>query len=113
MLYGVSSGRATSTNIRWRQREKFTTGMDVDPFLEAIKDKILVLQVFGRRVRIGQLAANKNSIKSRSVEDYLRSIGQTFLNVGKQDPRLNSSGNLDFRLHRMLACKPVPVSVPS
>jgi len=122
VLNGISSGRATSTNTHWGQWKNFTTEMGLDPFLEAVEDKIPVLQVFGRRVRIGELAARKNSVKSRSVEDYLRSVGQAFLNVGKQDPRLNSSGKLDFRLQRMLACytkedpapnrvKPVPVQV--
>ena len=96
--------------------------MGFDPLLKAIEDKVPFLQVFSRRVRSGQLAANKSSVKSRTVEDYVRSIGQTYLAMGAQDPRLNTSGNMEFRLQRMFSCyskqdpppnrvKPVPVQV--
>ena len=96
--------------------------MGLDPFLEAFEDKIPILQVFIQRVRDGELAAQGNPIRSRSVEDYLRAVAQTFLSVGASDPRLNTASQTDFRIKRMLAAwkkqdppatrvKPVPISV--
>ena len=122
MQAGVSSGRATSTNTHWNIWNAYTTQLGFDPLLKAIEDKVPFLQVFSRRVRTGQLAANKTTVKSRTVEDYVRSVGQTYLAMGAQDPRLNTSGNMEFRLQRMLSCyskqdpppnrvKPVPVQV--
>ncbi|GFH46223.1 hypothetical protein CTEN210_02697 [Chaetoceros tenuissimus] len=73
----------------------------VKELLEKI-DKVPYLQVFLHRVRHGFYAANKNPISARSAEDYIRSIGQTYLELGEQDPRLNFHDNLDFRLARMI-----------
>jgi hypothetical protein len=36
------------------------------------------------------------------VEDALRSVGQTFACLGTADPRLNTHGDIDFRLQRQL-----------
>ena len=94
----------------------------MDPFLEAVTDKVPVLQVFSRRIRTGKLSASQRPVKSRQVEEYLRSIGQTFLTMGKSDPRLGLSMKIDHRIQRMLRTyskqdpppnrvKPVPVQV--
>ena len=96
--------------------------MGLDPFLEAFEDKVPILQVFIQRVRDGELAANGNPIKSRSVEDYLRAVAQTFLSVGSADPRLIEAKKTDFRIQRMQAAwkkqdppptrvKPIPIRV--
>ncbi|KAL3810349.1 hypothetical protein ACHAXA_003078 [Cyclostephanos tholiformis] len=82
-----------------------------------------VLQgVFAQRVHSGDLAANGNPIRSRSVEDYIRGVAQTFLHVGATDPRLNTAHTIDFRLQRTLKAwkttdpaplciKPIPIAV--
>lgn len=96
--------------------------MGLDPALEAFADKIPILQVFLHRVRIGELAAKSHQIRARSAEDYLRSVAQTFLSMGADDPRLNSANKIDFRLQRMVAAwkkedppsnrvKPIPIKV--
>ena len=41
-------------------------------------------------------------IRKRSVEQYLRSMGQVFAMVGTKDPHLGSDKNLDFCLARQL-----------
>ena len=56
------------------------------PFLQAFKDNISVLQVFVHQVRSGKLAVNEGKILSRSVDDYLRAVAQTFLAMGTKDP---------------------------
>ena len=122
MQQGVSSGRASSTNTHWSKWIEFTDLLGIDPLLKTIKDKVPILQVFLRRVRTGRLAQNKHPIQSRSAEDYVRSVAQTFLSLGAPDPRLNSNGDTDFRLTRQLKCyskadpppnrvKPVPIMV--
>jgi len=75
--------------------------MGFDSLLQAVEDKVQILQVFTRQVRTGKLAAGHAPVKSRSVEDCIWSIGQTFLKLGHPDPQLNSSGNVDFRIQRM------------
>jgi hypothetical protein len=119
---GVSSGRAAACIGQWQKWLDFCDELGLDPFLETFEDKVPILQVFIHRVRIGELAANGNQIRSRSVEDYLRAVAQTFLSMGADDPRLNSALNTDFRIARMLAAwkkedppanrvKPIPISV--
>jgi hypothetical protein len=119
---GVSSGRAAASIGQWQKWIDFCGELGLDPFLEAFEDKVPILQVFLHRVRIGELAAKGNQIKSRSAEDYLRAVAQTFLAMGADDPRLNAALKTDFRLSRMLAAwkkqdppanrvKPVPVAV--
>ena len=119
---GVSSGRATASIGQWDKWLTFCDELGLDPFLKAFEDKVPILQVFIHRVRIGELAASGNQIKSRSVEDYLRAVAQTFLSLGTDDPRLNSAMKTDFRISRMLAAwkkedppanrvKPIPISV--
>jgi len=122
VLQGVSSGRASSAVTVWDIWIQFTHSMGLDPFLEAFQDKIPILQVFAQRVRTGELATNKNPIRARSVEDYVRFVAQTFLHVGTNDPRLNSAGKMDFRITRTWSAwkkldplpnrvKPIPIKV--
>ena len=119
---GVSSGCAAACIGQWQKWLDFCDELGLDPFLKTFEDKVPILQVFINRVRIGELAANGNQIRSRSVEDYLRAVAQTFLSMGADDPRLNSALNTDFRIARMLAAwkkedppanrvKPIPISV--
>ena len=119
---GVSTGRARSSNSHWKIWQQFTDQLAIDPFLETIEDKVPILQVFARRLRTGQLAPSRNSLRSRSVEDYLRSIGQAFRELGMSDPRLGPDLKQDHRLQRMWRCyskedpppdrvKPVPIQV--
>ena len=122
VLAGVSPGRATSNATAWSKWIAFTGELGVDPFLEAFQDKVPFLQIFAGRVHSGELAARGNPVKSRSAEDYVRHIAQTFLNMGAQDPRLDAAFHIDFRLQRTLRAwkqsdpaplrvKPVPVTV--
>ena len=96
--------------------------MHIPHDLQDISDKIPFLQVFAHKVRTGVLAANHKPTHKRSVEQYLRSVGQIFAAVGAPDPRLNIMGAIDFRLGRQLATyaqedpspgrvRPLPVSI--
>jgi len=124
VLHGISPGRATSTVTAWDKWIEFTTDLGLDPFLQAFHDKIPLpfLQVFAARVHSGELAASGNPIRARSAEDYVWMVGQTFLHVGADDPRLNSACKIDFRISRTIAAwkksdsppnrvKPIPIQV--
>ena len=122
MRQGVCSGRAASAVTHWRKWTEFCCELGLDTFLEAFPNKTPILQVFLHRVRSGTLAADGDQVRARTAEDYLRSVAQTFLSVGKDDPRLNSAGSTDFRIARMIAAwkkedppprrvKPIPIAV--
>ncbi len=101
---GVSLGPATGAVLAWAIWREFTGELGLDPFLQTYVDKVQILQVFSVRVQCGELSASGNSIRARSVEDYVRYIAQAFLNVGAKDQRLNSANLMDFQLQRMLSC---------
>jgi hypothetical protein len=61
-------------------------------------------------------------VHSRTVKGALRAVGQAFSTLGCHDPRLTSTGKLDFRLKRQLMAyskqdppphrvKPIPFSI--
>jgi hypothetical protein len=122
VLEGVSPGRASSGATAWSKWVEFTGDLGIDPFLEAFQDKVPFLQIFAGRVHSGELAARGNPVKSRSAEDYVRHVAQTFLNMGAKDPRLNSAFQINFRIQRTLRAwkqkdpaplrvKPIPITV--
>ncbi|KAL3815966.1 hypothetical protein ACHAXA_008925 [Cyclostephanos tholiformis] len=88
---------------------------------ESLQAEQLALPLPGE-IHSGDLAANGNPIRSRSVEDYIRGVAQTFLHVGATDPRLNTAHTIDFWLQRTLKAwktmdpaplrvKPIPIEV--
>ena len=122
MQCGVSFGRSTAANTHWREWAAFVRSLGINPFLKAVQNKIPILQVFLHQVRSSTSSANRDPVRSQTAEDYLRSIGQTFLAVGKRDPRLDTQNQIDFSLRRMLKAyskkdpppnrvKPVPIMV--
>jgi hypothetical protein len=119
---GVSPGRASSAINAWAIWSDFTTGLGLDPFLQAFPDKIPFLQIFVIQVCCRELSARSSAVQTRSAEDYVRHIAQTYLNVGAKNPHLNSVNQIDFRLQRMikswkssnpapLRVKPIPIQV--
>ena len=61
-------------------------------------DPIPILQILAQRLREGTLAASGQPGRSRTVEDTIRAVGQTYAGMGAKDPRVNAQGKLDFRL---------------
>mmetsp|Transcript_3269 Transcript_3269/g.7387 ORF Transcript_3269/g.7387 Transcript_3269/m.7387 type:complete len:379 (+) Transcript_3269:461-1597(+) len=120
---GISSGRAQCYDTGWTIWRDFCDRLGLDTFLKESTDKIEKLQIFAARIRSGELAPKGHSIKSRSVEDYLRGVAQTFTGMGLRDPRLSPhEDSIDIRIRRMLAgwrkedpppqrVKPVPLQV--
>ena len=103
MRNGVSASRHRADFTAWGKWNQHCAYLGVSPDLSDVADPIPILQIFAHRVRSGVLAAKGGSIKKRSVEQYLRSVGQIFASVGASDPRMDAVGNIDFRLRRQLA----------
>ncbi len=122
---GVVPSRSAAARKDWHVWTSFCVSLDKGPLLLNVADKIRFLQVFAHRVRTGALARNPGNkpVRSRTVEDYLRSVGQGFTSVGALDPRYQKGTTLiDFRLYRQLRCyskedppptrvKPLPLAV--
>ena len=53
---------------------------------------------FGQRYRAGTVAPGRHTVRSRTVEDAVRAVGQAYARMGTPDPRLNSHGKVDMRL---------------
>ena len=107
MQSGVVPSRTAKARAEWAVWVTFCSSIGQDALLTKISNKVSVLQIFAHRVRTGTLARNRRrlQVRSRTVEDYLRSVGQGFTSVGSPDPRKDPfHHNTDFRLYRQLRC---------
>ena len=115
-------GRTKRAISSWNAWSTFCHHLNIDPHLREIHDPVALLQIFAHRYRHGTLKPGGRSVRSRTVEDSVRSIAQTFCRVGAPDPRLDSNHHIDFRLQRQYRAyskkdppptrvKPIPVSV--
>eukprot|EP00536_Pseudo-nitzschia_multiseries_P017358 jgi/Psemu1/50546/gm1.50546_g len=55
-------------------------------------------KVFAKRLHDGRLSCSHKPLRSCTVSDTIRSVGQTLARLGAKDPQTNSTGSLDFRL---------------
>jgi hypothetical protein len=61
---GVSLGRPSSAISAWAIWSDFTSGLGLDPFLQAFPDKISFLQIFAVRVYCGELSAIGSAVQA-------------------------------------------------
>ena len=119
---GVTTKRSATEDNMWDVWSSFCHELGVNPLLNDTDDPVPLLQVYARRLRTGVLSPSKSKIRKRSVEGYLRNVGQTLQALGSLDPRQSKDGKTDFRLQRQLASyqredpaplrvKPVPIQV--
>ena len=83
----VSPQRVRVASALWQLWLQFCEGLGVDP-----------AHLPAHRLHTGTASPRRRSVRSRSVEDTLRAVGQAYANVGTKNPRLNSHGALDFRI---------------
>ena len=119
----VSAHRQHSATSAWAIWETFCASVAVRPDLRDLPgDPIPVLQLFAHQYRTGRIAPSGRPVRARTVEDALRHVAQTFARLGAPDPRLNSFGDLDYRLQALLQAwrrvdpppsrvKPLPLSL--
>jgi len=94
--------RARSRDHSWDLWQDFCLELSVDPLLNTVEDPIHYFMVFAVRYRDGRLAKDGEPIRSRTVEDILRAIGQTMASLGSKDHRLISHRTIEYRLSQQL-----------
>ena len=99
---GVVPSRSKQAARHWEIWCKYCRSLRVYPGLPGIRDPIPFIQVFARRYRDGRLAPSCRPVRSRTVEDAIRSVGQAFSALGAPDPRESAPNRIDFRLQRQL-----------
>jgi hypothetical protein len=95
---GVTAQRSKAQDKHWERWDAFCNENGIDPFLRRWSDPIPVLQVFGQRYRDGRIAPSGKCVRSRTVKDALRAVGQAFARLGAPDARKDFSGEIDFRI---------------
>ncbi|KAI2513453.1 hypothetical protein MHU86_927 [Fragilaria crotonensis] len=93
----VSRQRTASAHSSWQLWEQFCTSLNLSPY-QLGRDPIPLLQLFAQRYRSGSIAPSRLGVRTRTVEDALRAVGQAYAGMGAADPRLNAHGDVDFRL---------------
>ena len=101
--FGVTASRSSAADTHWQQWAHYCAQLAVDPLLQNEPDPVVLLQVYLHRYRTGVLAPSGRQVKARTAENALRSVGQTFSAMGSPDPRLASSGDMDFRITRQIS----------
>jgi hypothetical protein len=119
---GIVSSRATAADNHWTRWTTFCLDNRLDPLLRNVPDPVPFLQIWGARYRDGRAAPSGQPVRSGTVEDAMRAVGQTFASMGSKDIRKDNVGNIDFRIQRQLRSyrrtdpppsrvKPVPIQV--
>ena len=96
--------RSRAQDGHWKVWEDFIADFDgVDVYLTKLNQhlKLHFLQVFATRLRRGLITPSGKPIRSRQVEDYLRTVGAEIADVDHQDPRLTPSGRLHNKISKL------------
>ena len=118
----LSTGRATVADGHWTKWAYFCARVALDPLLVTYQDPVPILNTFSQDYRTGNIAPDSRGVRSRTVEDAVRSIGQAIAMLGAKDPRMTSTGKIDGRLQLQFRfysrqdpppsrVKPIPVQV--
>jgi hypothetical protein len=119
---GTSTQYAKSGDRSWDKWTEFCVQLNVEPYLQDIADPIRLLEIFAVRVRDGRLSKSGKPVRAATVGQCLSDVGQAFSRLGTPDPRLDSFGNIDFRLKRLkqgmhradpapTRTKPIPIPI--
>jgi hypothetical protein len=119
---GITAKRAKAADAHWTRWQKFCLEHNIDPFVRHCQYPVAIIQVFAQRYRDGRIAPKGRSVKSGTVEDAVRAVGQAFAQLGGADIRKDAYGEIDFRITRQFKCykkedgppsrvKPVPIII--
>ena len=95
---GLTASRSAAADTHWTIWNDFCVAVALDPLLISYADPVPILNTFAQEYRDGTISASGKKVRSRTVEDAIRSIGQALSAMGAPDPRLNAEGKLDIRL---------------
>ena len=71
---GLSVGQATATGGHWTKWAYFCARVALNPLLVASKHPFPILNAFARVYSTGHIATNSRAVRSRTVEDAVRSM---------------------------------------
>ena len=91
---------------------EFCSHIHVNPHQLGNDDPVWLLQIFAHCHRHGSLAPGCEPVRSRTVEEALRAVGQTYAGMGSPEPRLNSQGKFDFPSRPCSACGKMRTPLP-
>ena len=94
----VTAAYSRKKDGHWILWHDFCLSQSINPFLTRIRDPIPYLQVFAQCYRDGRIAPGSQAVRSCTVSDALLSVGQKFSRLRAPDPRLDSTGPVDFCL---------------
>ena len=100
----VTAKRVDAQDKHWERWDEFCHKEGIDPFMRNIADPVPYLQVFGQCYRDDRIAPSGKSVRSQTVEDALRAVGQKFSSLGTLDIQKDLSGRTDHRIRRQLRC---------
>jgi hypothetical protein len=63
-------------------------------------DPVPIPQVFPQRYRDCRIAPRNNAVRSDTVSDAVRAVGQMFARLGARDIRKDAYGDIDFVIYR-------------
>ena len=95
ILEGLSVGRSTAANGHWTKWAYFCAKVALDPLLVAYKYPVPILNAFARDYQTGNIAPKSRAVRSITVEDSVRSIGQAIAMLGAKDPHMTSTGKIN------------------
>ena len=104
ILEGLSFGRSTAADGHWTKWDYFCARVALDPLLVAYKNPVPILNAFAQDYRNGNITPNSRGVRSRTVEDAVRSIGRSIVMLGAKDPRMTSTGKINGRLQLQFRC---------
>jgi hypothetical protein len=79
---GVTAKHARAADAHWGRWEKFCLVHTIDPFLQNCDEPIPIIQVFAQQYRDGREAPMQKAVRSGTVEDAVRAVGQAFIQLG-------------------------------
>lgn len=94
----VSRQCNATADATWRLWETFWATLQFDAHHLRDCDTMSLLHLFAQRYRTGTIAPGRHPVRSRTLEDAIRAVGQTYARLGAPDPRLNVNGEVDLRL---------------
>ena len=96
ILKGISATIFQKDTAAWRQWRILCRWLGIPSDLQGVEDPIPLLNIFGKRVHVGLIAALVIPINKWSVEQHLCSIGQIFTAMGAIDPQKNKFRKTQF-----------------
>ena len=95
---GLSVGQATASDGHWIKWAYFCARLSLDPLLVAYKYPVPILNAFARDYSTGNIDPNRRAVRSRTVDDSVRLIGQAIAVLGAKDPQMTTTVNINGRL---------------